>query len=879
MKVLLGVRDCFGGSGSDGGHYRSLVRSNPDIDFYFAEKAVSGQMPPNAYPVAPGVPATDDPAVSDFLGIAAAFAGQHFDVLDLPEHDPLAVYLLAALDRFGVRYDRLVLAATGLPAASDDSAALHSLLYRAADVRYGLSHVILESRTAAEGIAGHYLSPLRLGFQARATSCRPAPEPPGIVVLGSRDPVAELLWWLPRAAYREIIMDGAVPAAFAFRKLDVTTGDDLCWRSLFTARNLVIVPPGSQAIDLTALEALVSGCPLVVGRGAGTARLLADSFPGLPWLEFDPGDPQAAAADLTRLLVGYDDRRAALTGYLQTWTPRVDGRSLAAIYQSPVLRTADFRSLVAAARSRLDLILESAAPAAVRHGARDPEQQLADALPPLSEAYRLYAAVPENGAGSRALKKQILRHALTLRIDHGRILGELARLHRLDGENPDADACDLKAMRLAGADRFGRLAMVAESLRRAAMPHEAAAAEALFDDPAAAEARCAMFLDHARERCRLLTPARIERHIDGRTHPAPRVALIVSLYNAAPKMPRFLDLLRRQTMVRDGLVEVIFVDSGSPCDEWAAIEGFPECLYLRTRDRETIPQAWNRGIAASRAPYLGFLGADEALHPDALALLVAALELDPAVNWVQASAVVIQTDATGRYLDDINICERRTVDADFLVIDTAYVGHVPALYRRQLHDRFGWYDGSFRGASDTEFKLRAFPALQVRTLDRTLGEYLNYPEIRTTAGVTTGIEDLRAWTLPRSVAGIHALAGQIEPDRIFRMAEIALGHRAHHFDVPRCDIDLAVALLGALVRRAPDHPGNRLMPQTVSLLNAYRRLDFLGGNAPIVGPSPDLEPSLHDAWNAIRIATQQHRDLGQTASYVFHNDRRCLSYY
>ena len=98
------------------------------------------------------------------------------------------------------------------------------------------------------------------------------------------------------------------------------------------------------------------------------------------------------------------------------------------------------------------------------------------------------------------------------------------------------------------------------------------------------------------------------------------MSVIISLYNAADKLPLFLTAIRSQSLLATKQMELIFIDSGSPADEYRALTAtlahfsLPY-LYVRTRVRESIQTAWNRGIALARAP-IEFLGVDEAVTPD-----------------------------------------------------------------------------------------------------------------------------------------------------------------------------------------------------------------------------------------------------------------------
>src|SRR5581483_7316267 len=124
-----------------------------------------------------------------------------------------------------------------------------------------------------------------------------------------------------------------------------------------------------------------------------------------------------------------------------------------------------------------------------------------------------------------------------------------------------------------------------------------------------------------------------------------RASVVVSLYNAADKLPLCLETLGLQTLIRAGQVDVVLVDSGSPGDEYQAFRAWAErtripAVYARSARRESIQAAWNRGIELARGDYLSFLGVDEAILPQTLETLAAELDADRSLDWVQANSLV-----------------------------------------------------------------------------------------------------------------------------------------------------------------------------------------------------------------------------------------------
>ena len=286
----------------------------------------------------------------------------------------------------------------------------------------------------------------------------------------------------------------------------------------------------------------------------------------------------------------------------------------------------------------------------------------------------------------------------------------------------------------------------------------------------------------------------------------------MSLYNAARKLPTFLQGILQLSETTRGAAELILIDSHSPdnTQEVAARElrqiverpdGGIGTLYVRTAVRETIQRAWNRGIAFSRGEYLAFLGADEMNRPDTFDILGGYLDRNPAVDWVQGNALVTEVDDAGTFVRDVMTYNRTFNNSVMHYLDTCYIGYVGALYRRTVHDRVGFYDDRFRAAGDTEFKNRALPAMTVRTLPELLGFFRNYPEERTTHSPTAEIEDIRAWYLYRSPPGMAYAFDRTDSADAVELFVKCLGHCKSYIPGQSTDLDLAESVAVYLTAR------------------------------------------------------------------------------
>ena len=456
----------------------------------------------------------------------------------------------------------------------------------------------------------------------------------------------------------------------------------------------------------------------------------------------------------------------------------------------------------------------------------------------LDKTYWLHERNPEETKRKAGKYREILPAAID-RINVYRQIGRLERMHGNDliGRPSTPGAAPMRPARRRSLSRTRD--WVKPVLLKNGYIHEAAAVDALYSDDSDRHARCRQLLDAAYERCKP-APLTCEFSLfnDYRGNVQPRVSVIVSLYNAAEKMPVFIEALRQQTILRKGVLELILVDSASPLDEEKATRqsldgaGVPY-LFVRTPERESIQTAWNRGIALARGKYLAFLGVDETVLPTAFEELAHELDSHPDVDWVMADSLVMSVDAKGNPDSDVMVYDREGYTQDHVYLETCYLSWVGGLYRRSIHERFGYYDGTYRAAGDTEFKGRVLPHIKSRHVPRVLGVFLNYPEERTTASPRAELEDYRAWYLHRSPAGVRYAFDRRDVADLEAMLPRALNYRKSYCRHISSDVEYASAIHGSAAASDPRiRRCWRLAGGVERLLAACRSLDLLAGNSP-----------------------------------------------
>lgn len=185
------------------------------------------------------------------------------------------------------------------------------------------------------------------------------------------------------------------------------------------------------------------------------------------------------------------------------------------------------------------------------------------------------------------------------------------------------------------------------------------------------------------------------------------VSAIVSTYKSERFIRGCLEDLTAQTLFRQGRMEVIVVDSGSPENEGAVVAEFqsrnPRLIHIRS-ERETLYGAWNRGALSARGSFLVNANADDRHREDAFEIMAAALAGGEALAYSDALITEVENETMSSHtatmawaLPDFSP-RQALADCPFGCC---------VMWRRDLHLALGLFDEAFRVAGDYEFFLKA----------------------------------------------------------------------------------------------------------------------------------------------------------------------------
>lgn len=206
------------------------------------------------------------------------------------------------------------------------------------------------------------------------------------------------------------------------------------------------------------------------------------------------------------------------------------------------------------------------------------------------------------------------------------------------------------------------------------------------------------------------------------------VSAIVSTYNSEMFIRGCLEDLVEQTLYRKGQMEIIIVDTGSEQKEGAIVREFQDkygrnnIRYIRTEDRKTLYEAWNTGIKEARGKYITNANTDDRHRFDALEIMSDYLDRNQDIALVYADQL-ITTIPNETFSDTKANLRWNWPEFSYEELETRCIIGPQPVWRKELHNKYGYFRGDFKSAGDYEFWLRIGKYEKIRLIPELLGLY------------------------------------------------------------------------------------------------------------------------------------------------------------
>lgn len=214
-----------------------------------------------------------------------------------------------------------------------------------------------------------------------------------------------------------------------------------------------------------------------------------------------------------------------------------------------------------------------------------------------------------------------------------------------------------------------------------------------------------------------------------------KISAIVSVFNAGEFLDHKMESLLSQTICDNNRLEVILVDANSPdLNDKYLLDGLnrleASVKVINLPHRVGVYHAWNIGIQAATGDYIANSNVDDPLLPDAYEVMAGELDRGADVvygNWWATTTKLPTADSWQPYLlqpGDYPLGQSHYANLPVSAARLADSCHwsCGVMWRRNLHERIGWFDPSFSICGDYDMWCRMMlDGCKVVALPQTLG--------------------------------------------------------------------------------------------------------------------------------------------------------------
>ena len=233
------------------------------------------------------------------------------------------------------------------------------------------------------------------------------------------------------------------------------------------------------------------------------------------------------------------------------------------------------------------------------------------------------------------------------------------------------------------------------------------------------------------------TTARIE------TEQLPKISLITSVYEAGEHIDQLMEDVTQQTIFEDKCEWIILNanKTGNDAEEETIlkyVEKYPNNItYKRLEEDPGIYAVWNQAAQMSTGEYITNVNCDDRRHPKCLENQSKLLYSDDELDLVYIDSYVVQEP--NKQWKDINSQTQRYNFEEFSA-EAMLRGNLPhnnPMWKRTLHDRFGYFDENYHSAGDWDLWLRcAIGGAKFKKHPEIMGVYYFNPD-----GISTNPEN------------------------------------------------------------------------------------------------------------------------------------------
>ena len=206
-------------------------------------------------------------------------------------------------------------------------------------------------------------------------------------------------------------------------------------------------------------------------------------------------------------------------------------------------------------------------------------------------------------------------------------------------------------------------------------------------------------------------------HTSGNNSRATVFGIVTPTLNAETYLEATLESIWSQAS-DDVVIDHVLVDGGSTDGTLEIAKGFPTRVVVSTDD-QGMYDAINRGLSMVEGSIVGYLNADDELTPGALSTVAGAFRRHPRALWLMGRREYV--DAEGGLLAPLQPVAFTL--AEYVSMGWSHVPQECTWLRRELFDRVGPFDITFRNTGDYDMFARCRSVARPLIISDTLGRF------------------------------------------------------------------------------------------------------------------------------------------------------------
>ena len=211
----------------------------------------------------------------------------------------------------------------------------------------------------------------------------------------------------------------------------------------------------------------------------------------------------------------------------------------------------------------------------------------------------------------------------------------------------------------------------------------------------------------------------------------PKISIIASVYNADEYIDGFMKDITSQSIFSDKC-ELILLNANSPGNEEEIIKPYlnkySNIIYKKLDNDPGIYAVWNMGVKMSSGEFVTNANVDDRKSPLFIETLAKELLTNNEVDVVYADNLLTNNpNETWEKNSAKSMYPSENFSLEAVLRGNPL--HCMPMWRKNLHDKFGYFEEKYRSASDWEFWLRcAFGNTKMFKVNKPLGLYYFNPK-------------------------------------------------------------------------------------------------------------------------------------------------------